>query len=58
MIIHYNNGKKEQLIKDVINIDVVDGEHPLNVLLKNGKELSIYLEHIESIFDEELRKKR
>lgn len=58
MIIYYNNGTTEKQIKDVVNIEVVDGEHPIVVLLRNGRELTIRLDNIESIFDDELLSER
>lgn len=54
MVIYYNNGKKERLIKNVINIEIIDAEHLLTILLKNGRELYISLDNIESIYDEKL----
>lgn len=52
MTIYYNNGETERKITGVINIEVVDGEHPIVALLRNGKELTISLNNIESIFDD------
>ena len=54
MIIYYNNGTTAKKIKDVVNIEVIDGEHPIVALLRNGRELTIRLDNIESIFEEEL----
>lgn len=56
MVIHYNNGEKEKLIEGVIHIMVIDGEKPVIALLENGKELEIRIDHIEAIFDDELKK--
>lgn len=58
MIIYYNNGTTEKQIKDVVNIDIIDGEHPIVALLRNGRELTIRLDNIESIFDDELLSER
>lgn len=58
MIIYYNNGTTEKQIKDVVNIEVIDGEHHIVALLRNGRELTIRLDNIESIFDDELLSER
>lgn len=58
MTICYNNGKDEKQIKGVINIEVIDGETPVIALLENGRELTIRLENIESIFDDKLLMER
>lgn len=55
MIIHYNNGEKEKLIKDVLCISVIDGNNPVTVNLRNGNELQIRLDNIEMILDDEIR---
>lgn len=47
MRIHYNNGKEEKIIDNVLSIMVVDGNMPVVVSLKNGKELQISLNNIE-----------
>ena len=54
MIIHYNNGEKEKLIKNVIHILVVGSGEPIVALLANGKELTISLDHIEAIIDDDI----
>lgn len=54
MTIYYNNGKAEKRISGVINIEIIDGEHPIIALLENGKELTISLNNIESIYDERM----
>ncbi len=54
MTIYYNNGKTEKRISGVINIEVIDGEHPIVALLENGRELTIRLDNIESIYDERI----
>jgi hypothetical protein len=58
MIIHYNNGETEKLIKDVLCISVIDGNNPVTVNLRNGNELQIRLDNIEMIFDDEILKER
>lgn len=54
MRIHYNNGKEEKIIDNVLSIMVVDGNMPVVVSLKNGEELQISLNNIEMILDEEV----
>lgn len=54
MTIEYNNGEKQRLITGVLHILVIDGENPVTVLLDNGKELTIRLDHIEAIIDDSL----
>lgn len=54
MTIYYNNGETEKQIKGVINIEVIDGEHPVIALLDNGRELTIRLDNIESIYDDDV----
>lgn len=49
MIIEYNNGKENKLIKNVLHITVVDDF--IVALLTNGKELKIATRNIESIID-------
>lgn len=56
MIIYYNNGTTEKQIKDVVNIEVIDNH--IVALLRNGRELTIRLDNIESIFDDELLSER
>lgn len=55
MIIHYNNGEKEKLIKDVLCISVIDGNNPVTVNLRNENKLQIRLDNIEMILDDEIR---
>lgn len=57
MFIHYNNGESEKLIKNVLSVDIIDGEHPAYVTLSDGTELHIRLDRIESICDSEILKK-
>lgn len=52
MIIHYNNGKEEKLIKNVVHIEVVSENMPITALLDNDKELTISLNNIEAIVDD------
>lgn len=54
MRIHYNNGKKEKILTEVLSISVIDGNTPVVALLKNGNELKISLNNIEMILDEEI----
>ena len=54
MIIHYNNGTEEKLLRDIAYIEVIDGEHPVTVLTKSGKEYNIRIDRIEAIFDDEI----
>lgn len=51
MTIHYNNGKEEKLIKNVVHIGVVSENMPVTALLDNDKELTISLNNIEAIVD-------
>ena len=57
MFIHYNNGESEKLIKNVLCVDIINGEHPAYVTLSDGTELHIRLDRIESICDSEILKK-
>lgn len=52
MIIHYNNGETEKLIRNVVYIQVIGNECPVTALLSNGKELTISLDRIEAIIDD------
>lgn len=52
MKIHYNNGKKEKIIDDIIGIQVVGADKPIVALLENGAELRISLDNIEMILDD------
>jgi len=54
VIVHYNSGDKEMLIKDVIHILVVGNGEPVTVLLANGREYTISLDHIEAIVDDSI----
>ena len=56
MFIHYNNGENEELIKDVLCVDIIDEYHPAFVTLRNGRELKIRLDRIETICDDEVIK--
>ena len=57
MVIHYNHGESEKLIKNVLCVDIINGEHPAYVTLSDGTELHIRLDRIESICDSEILKK-
>ena len=52
MFLHYNNGEKEMLIKDILCIQVIDENTPAIISLKSGGELSIRLDRIEMIVDD------
>ena len=52
MFLHYNNGEKEMLIKDILCIQVIDENTPVIISLKSGGELSIRLDRIEMIGDD------
>lgn len=54
MIIHYNNGETEKIIRNVIHILVVGSGYPVTALLSNGHELTISLDNIEAIFDDDI----
>lgn len=56
MIIHYNNGKTEKLIQDVIHIIVIGRDEPIIAVLENGRELVISLDNVEAIVDDEIVK--
>ena len=58
MFIHYNDGKSEKLIKNVLCVDIIDGEHPAYVTLADGSELRIRLDRIETICYDEIIKTR
>ena len=55
MFLHYNNGEEEKLITDILCIDIIDGNYPAIVTLRNGKELRIRLDRIETIFNDDIR---
>ena len=52
MFLHYNNGEKEKLIKDILCIQIIGGNTPAIITLKSGGELRIRLDRIEIIFDD------
>ena len=52
MFLHYNNGIKEKLIKDVLCIQIIDGNTPAIIALKSGGELRIRLDRVEMIVDD------
>ena len=54
MIIHYNNGREEKLIRNVIGITVYSRDEPVSVILKNGAELTVNINHIEMILDDDI----
>lgn len=54
MRIHYNNGENEKIIDNVLSIMVIDSHSPVLVCLSNGKELTISLNNIEMILDEQI----
>ena len=56
MFLHYNNGEKEKLIKDIHSIQIIDGNTPAIVALKSGGELIIRLDRIEAIVDDSVLK--
>ena len=55
MFLHYNNGEEEKLITDILCIDIIDGNHPAIVTLRNGKELRIRLDRIETILNDDIK---
>lgn len=55
MIIHYNNGKEEKLITDILCITIIDENTPAIVALRNGKELTIRIDQIETILNDDVR---
>lgn len=57
MIIHYNNGAEEKLLRNILYIGVIDGEHSVTVLTKSGKEYNIRIDRIEAILDDEIAEK-
>lgn len=56
MRIHYRKdlNNPDKIIYDVLYIQVIDGNSPVSVVLRNGKELTIRLDRIEGILDDEL----
>lgn len=52
MFLHYNNGEKEMLIKDILCIQIIDENTPAIINLKSGGELRIRLDRIEMIVDD------
>lgn len=56
MIIHYNNGETQKLIRNVIHILVIGSGEPIIATLANGRELTISLDHIEGIINDDIVK--
>ena len=56
MFLHYNNGEKEKLIVGILCIQIIDGNTPAIITLKNGGELRIRLDRIEMIVDDSVLK--
>lgn len=56
MFLQYNNGEKEKLIKDILCIQIIDGNTPAIITLKSGGELRIRLDRIEMIVDDSVLK--
>lgn len=55
MKIHYNNGKEEKIIDNVMYIQVYDRQTPFfTVCLRNGRELTISPDRVEGILDDDL----
>lgn len=55
MKIHYNNGKEEKIIDNVMYIQVYDRQTPFfTVCLRNGRELTINPDRVEGILDDNL----
>jgi hypothetical protein len=57
-VIPNNNGEEEKLIKDILCIDIIDGNNPAIITLRNGKELRIRLDRIETILNDDVLKER
>lgn len=58
MKIHYNNGKTEKMIDNIIAIQVIGNGEPITAVTSNGKELVISLNNIEMIVDDDLCQQR
>ncbi|MCH5192246.1 MAG: hypothetical protein J1F23_08800 [Oscillospiraceae bacterium] len=56
MKIHYNNRITEKMIDNVIAIQVIGSNEPIIAILANGEELTISLDHIEMIINDNLKK--
>lgn len=56
MFLHYNNGEKEKLIKDILCIQIIDETRPAIITLKSGGELRIRLDRIEIIVEDSVLK--
>lgn len=56
MRIHYKKdlNTSDKMIEDVLYVGVIDGDKPVNVVLRNGKELRIRLDRIEAFVDDEV----
>lgn len=39
MFLHYNNGEKEKLIKDILSIQIIDGNTPAIITLKKRRRI-------------------
>lgn len=57
VFLHYNNGEEEKLITDILCIDIIDGNNPAIVTLRNGKELRIRLDRIETILNDDIKER-
>ena len=57
MIIHYNNGETEKLIRNVVHLQVIGNGYPVTALLSNGNELTISIDRIEAIIDDDIAEK-
>ena len=58
VFLHYNNGEKEKLIKDILSIQIIDENTPAIITLKSGGELRIQLDRIEIIVDDSVLERR
>ena len=54
MVIHYNNGETEKIIRNVVYVQVIGNGYPVIALISNGNELTISIDRIEAIIDDDI----
>lgn len=57
MKIHYNNGRTEKLIDNIIAVQVIGNGFPVVAVTEDGREYRISLNNIEMIIDDSLSNK-
>ena len=54
MKVHYNNGRAEKIIDNIIAIQVIGNDIPVVAITERGREYQISLNNIEMILDDTL----